>query len=274
MGAAYSHHWWIERRFRSVAWIAASPRRLAAGVGIATGLVAFDIGVHAVRASDSGATRSSARIASASPDPTAPPVRHGTRNSVANGEKESTRDSTAAANPGSREVLATFALSSPESVEEEVAKELGLQLVERSQAFDLGYRIVRYRVPDDGKIAGVIARLRADPRVGKAQANVQYTLPEEHPPPTAVSDLKERTGEAAGERQGPASRRTVAAPTSPKKAQRKLGGPATAAEIVAAAEGGRKQGSRHKGPLASGGHAALRWPTADEPFVNVGAASR
>lgn len=252
----------------------ASPRRLAAGVGIAIGLAAFDLGAHAVRASDSGATRWPTRIASASPDPAASPLRHGARDSVANGEKALTQDPAAATDPGSREVLATFALSSPESVEEEVAKELGLQLVDRSQAPSLGYRIVRYRVPDARAITTVIARLRADRRVARAQANVQYTLPDENPPPTAVSNLKELPGEAADERQGPASGRAVAAPISPKKTQRKPEGPAKIAEVVAATEGGRKQASRHKGPLASGGRAALRWPTADEPFVNVGAANR
>ena len=67
----------------------------------------------------------------------------------------------------------------PESLDEEVAKAHGLEIVGRNTMSSLGLRLVRYRIPDGRSLSSVVERLKADPRVESAQANVRYALPEQ-----------------------------------------------------------------------------------------------
>jgi hypothetical protein len=79
-------------------------------------------------------------------------------------------------------ILAGFPLATPESIEEDVAKQYGLQLVRRLTPESLNRRIVVYRIPDSRAVADVVAALKVDQRVSSAQANVRYSLAAQQPP--------------------------------------------------------------------------------------------
>jgi hypothetical protein len=75
-------------------------------------------------------------------------------------------------------VLAGFPMSTPESVEEDVAKAHGLEIVRRFTIASIDRRIVvfrhnvRHRAAED-----VVAALKADSRAASAQVNLRYRLP-------------------------------------------------------------------------------------------------
>lgn len=166
--------------------------------------------------------------------------------------------------PGGEIILAGFLLSTPERVEEDVAREHRLEIVGRFPLQGLGKRIVRYRIPDGRAAADVVAILRADQRVASAQANLRYRL---HAPATATSSAKPQ-GPPIGRRdvgEVSAADRKVATParSRPQLAEAPAGGPPVAAST-----------SRRERPLVAGTAAAMRWPTADEPFVGVGVTNR
>ncbi len=103
-------------------------------------------------------------------------------------------------------ILVALALSTPGNVEEEIARDHGLELVERTELSALGLRIIRYRVGDGRPADSVIASLLRDTRVERAQRSVAYRLPVQPPAPVA------------GAEKAPA---TAAAPRNPRPADRK-----------------------------------------------------
>lgn len=82
-------------------------------------------------------------------------------------------------------ILAAFHTSTPESTEEELAKQHGLEIVRRMTLPSLDLRVVTYRARHGSASAEIVQRLRADPRVSSAQVNVAYRAVE--PDDTKVS---------------------------------------------------------------------------------------
>lgn len=82
-------------------------------------------------------------------------------------------------------ILAALHASAPESTEEELAKQHGLDIVRRVTLSSLDLRVITYKVRDSSASAEIVQRLRADPRVSSAQANVVYRAVE--PDETKVS---------------------------------------------------------------------------------------
>jgi hypothetical protein len=119
-------------------------------------------------------------------------------------------------------ILALFDASESTTVEEEVAKTHGLDIVSRLTLEPLGKRVVRFRIPDARSTMELVAELSADARVGSAQPNFRYRI-SDHP-----------AGGANKQRRFAAEQR----------------------------------------PDDSNNQATLRWSTASEPFVDVGARSR
>ncbi|MBX9591904.1 MAG: hypothetical protein K2X43_21640, partial [Hyphomonadaceae bacterium] len=174
-------------------------------------------------------------------------------------------------------ILVAFAASVPHSLDEDIARQHGLELIDRTELAALGWRVVRYRAPAHRPIAAIVAELRDDQRIRGAQGSIQYGLSVPGAPATEVSGLEERAGAARHARrgeppQGPVRRsldgRAVAAS---RDAGARHDRPRTT-EMAGARKGGRSgEGGR---ALASAGQMALRFPTADEPFVNVGVPGR
>ena len=180
---------------------------------------------------------------------------------------------TADGTPSDDTILVAFASSTPLSFDEDVAKQHGLELIDRTELLSFGLRIVRYRARDNTPIAAIIANLQKDQRISTAQANAEYRLPAPSGPPNEVSRLN------------PPGARQAKRPDPPSASVRRHSGgktvtvaapkPAEQPRIVDVAgtprAGGLDKGQR---PLASAGQTALRFPTADEPFVNVGVGGR
>jgi hypothetical protein len=145
-------------------------------------------------------------------------------------------------------ILAFFDESTPETVEEEVAKTHGLEVVSRKTLTVLGMRMVRFRVPDARSVTDVIAILRADKRVASAQPNFRYRPLLQ---PREVSQAKEHPKARASHKRG------LAATQRPGRGR-------VAINLSALPAGA---------PVARN-RVSLRWPTADEPFVNVGMSNR
>lgn len=175
-------------------------------------------------------------------------------------------------------IIATFPLAAPLSLEEEVARTHGLQVLDRRNLKALGRRIVRFRVLNGQPVTGVLAGLRADQRVGSAQANLWYRLPSE-PPAQSSPPVPAPPAVAAGKSDTP--RQALAPPRrrSLKNATATKAQPARPISPMPAAGNDfldmrKAQAGRANGVLANGSRTALRWPTADEPFVNVGPSTR
>jgi hypothetical protein len=133
-------------------------------------------------------------------------------------------------------ILVAFALASPESANQEIAKEYSLELVDSRELTALGLRLVRYRVSDDRPVAGVVASLLRDARVERAQVSVTYRAPAPAPPadvasktPTPPAVAKTRPVRPAERIKGavsvaqapkvPEPSRTSAAPQQPAEAR-------------------------------------------------------
>jgi hypothetical protein len=157
-------------------------------------------------------------------------------------------------------VIVAFPLSAPESVEEDVAKEHKLEFVRRLEIGLSDRRIVVYRVSGGRSAAEVVAALKGDVRVSSAQENFRYTLPPREPAPTAVSDAKRHVSR-------PDEKASLPARTS--RAGENL---RAARDVVAARPTERRSGQQ--GSMVRSNNAVLRWPTADEPFANIGARNR
>jgi hypothetical protein len=121
-------------------------------------------------------------------------------------------------------ILVALALSTPTSVDEDVARQHGLELVDRTELPELGLRIVRLRAPDGRAIDPILAGLRNDQRIRTAQRNLQYGVPGAPPagvvaatPGGAVARRRAARKAAADGRQrlaGPAASGTKAPPSA------------------------------------------------------------
>jgi hypothetical protein len=118
-------------------------------------------------------------------------VRAGEQQSAAAGQTTSPGPVEASAHRHS--VLVAFAFSAPSGVEDEIAKEHQLELVDKLALPTLGLRVVRYTIPDSRTLESVLVELRADRRVSSAQVNVEYEQIEPTPP-TAVAEGPPRAG--------------------------------------------------------------------------------
>ena len=156
-------------------------------------------------------------------------------------------------------ILAEVPEFAPESVDEHIAREHGLQLVTRLTIGGPGRRIVVYRVFDGRSPAEVVGTLRRDRRVSSAQMNVVYRLPLAAPVQGAISDAKPPLGILGrqAKRQGSRYDQKGSGPT---------GGPLPTAgeQTTALLSSGATQ------VLVTKKHGRLRWPTADEPFLDIG----
>ena len=174
-----------------------------------------------------------------------------------------------AADANGETVLAVFAASTPETAEEEIAKAHKLELVKRLDVGTLKKRVVLYRITDGRSPADVVAALKNDARVSAAQPNARYAVAPQLPPPSPP----------------PATSASPPAPPRPAKQarhqvprpERKVQPPAAIARTPeAAAPGPSALSSRRpeRGGLVAKSQTALRFPTADEPFVNIGVRNR
>jgi hypothetical protein len=170
-------------------------------------------------------------------------------------------------------VIAVFPSSAPANVEEDVAKAHKLELVRRLAIGLSDKRIVVYRIGDGRNAAEVVAALKGDLRVGSVQANVRYTpLPQQRPGPPAVSDVKqprERLGKQ-GQQQTLRRDAKVKPPVGAGVEER----PSAARKALAIPPTVTTRRSTEQGSLVARNHTALRWPTADEPFVNIGSRNK
>jgi hypothetical protein len=136
-------------------------------------------------------------------------------------------------------ILVALASSVPTSVDEDLATQYGLELLDRTELPELGLRIVRFRASGDRATGPIIADLRNDRRVRRAQLNVQYGLPAQGVPAPEVSRLK-----------GPA---VVAKPeTIQPRSDRKTAAAAQAGQRPAAALDRKPVSSRTDAPLQVG----------------------
>ena len=159
--------------------------------------------------------------------------------------------------PGEDLVLAEVPEFAPESVEERIAREHGLQLVTRLTVGGPGRRIVVYRAFDGRSPAEVVAALKRDQRVSSAQTNAVYRLPPAAPAQGAINDAKPPLGISGRQAKRQRSRHD-------QKGSGPTSGPrATAGEPVTALP---------RSAIVTNDHGRLRWPTADEPFLDIGMA--
>jgi len=171
-------------------------------------------------------------------------------------------------------ILVEYPLSTPESVENDVAKQHKLELVRRLAGASLNKRIVVYRIPDARAATEVVAALKADQRVSSAQPNLRYGLPRQQPPEAEISELKPSPDNSAKQEKRHASEprpRSIAEPKSKAQPEHRRK-PAQATRAAGGIPAMARSGQR--GSLVAGNQAALRWPTADEPFVNLGVTNK
>jgi hypothetical protein len=94
------------------------------------------------------------------------------------------------ATTGDDTILVALALSVPTSVDEDLASQYELELLDRTELPELGLRIVQFRASGNRATGPIITDLRKDQRVRRAQLNVQYGLPTQGVPAPEVSRLK------------------------------------------------------------------------------------
>lgn len=87
------------------------------------------------------------------------------------------------ASAGDDTILVALASSVPTSVDEDLARQYGLELLDRTELPELGLRIVQFRASGNRATGPIITDLRNDQRVRRAQLNVRYGLPEDMPTP-------------------------------------------------------------------------------------------
>lgn len=74
-------------------------------------------------------------------------------------------------------ILVALALPVEQSVEEDIAKQYDLELLERTELPALGLRIVQFRASGNRPTGPILAELRNDHRIRRAQLNAQYGQP-------------------------------------------------------------------------------------------------
>lgn len=171
-------------------------------------------------------------------------------------------------------ILAGFPASAPESVEEDVAKAHALEIVRRFTIESLDTRIVVYRAKDARTAADVVAALKQDLRVASAQVNMRYGLQQRAPPQDAADRGKKASARDA-------ARQAKVRPAAPDRKNRISETPpgtghsdAAPGAMAARSAPPPLRPSQRQGSLVTSKQAALRWPTADEPFVNVGVTNK
>ncbi|MFM9848645.1 MAG: hypothetical protein ACKVP3_15955 [Hyphomicrobiaceae bacterium] len=108
-------------------------------------------------------------------------------------------------------ILAAFASSTPESVEEELAKQHGLEILKRVTLSSLDLRVVTYRAREgSAAVAAIVPRLRADPRVSSAQANVTYRAIEPVETEVSVAEHPRNIGQRDAKQPVPMGKRAPA----------------------------------------------------------------
>jgi hypothetical protein len=168
----------------------------------------------------------------------------------------------------SEAILAGFPLSTLESVEEDVGRDHGLELVRRFASESLGKRIVVFRVPDSRAISDVLAALKSDPRVGSAQLNARYEPPKPEAPAPRIGELKQAPIPKDGKGRASQPDRKINLSSRGEAKDKR-------SEAAQATRPGRTiSTSRQQAALTTRSHGALRFPTADEPFVNVGTTNK
>lgn len=103
-------------------------------------------------------------------------------------------------------ILVAIALSVPQSVDEDIAKQYDLQLLDRTELPELNLRIVQFRVAGNRAVAPLLSDLRNDQRIRRAQQNAQYSVPLQSSPAPGSSRLNVPPAEApppAPDRKGP-----------------------------------------------------------------------
>jgi hypothetical protein len=158
-------------------------------------------------------------------------------------------------------LLVELAPDLPPGSAESLGKDHGLEIVDILDFPSLTLRLIRYRIRDGSVLADVLPRLRQDARVRSAQTNVVYRAPEPQQPqaPAASPTTTARAPQEAKVLAQP-SQRAKGKLTSAKASARKDVGIATPSPAWEQPE---------RSP-ASVTQTALRFPTADEPFVNRG----
>jgi hypothetical protein len=97
---------------------------------------------------------------------------------------------------GEDTILVAIVLSVPQSVDEDIAKQYGLELLDRTELPDLNLRIVQFRVSGNRAIAPVLSDLRNDQRIRRAQQNAQYSVPSQGSSAPGISRLNGPPAEA------------------------------------------------------------------------------
>lgn len=72
------------------------------------------------------------------------------------------------------EIVATLPSATPQSIEDDVARDFNLVLLQRTDIALTSERLIRYRIPDGRAVGAVIAALAADARLGAPQPNLVY----------------------------------------------------------------------------------------------------
>ena len=93
-------------------------------------------------------------------------------------------------------ILVAIALSVPQSVDEDIAKQYDLKLLDRTELPELNLRIVQFRGAGNRAVAPLLSDLRNDQRIHRAQQNAQYNVPSPNSPAPGSSRLNGPPAEA------------------------------------------------------------------------------
>ena len=93
-------------------------------------------------------------------------------------------------------ILVAIALSVPQSVDDDIAKQYDLQLLDRTELPELNLRIVQFRLTGNRAVAPLLSDLRNDQRIRRAQQNAQYSVPSQSNPAPGSNRLNGPPAEA------------------------------------------------------------------------------
>lgn len=119
---------------------------------------------------------------------------------------------------GDDTMLVALALAVPQSVDDEIGRQYGLELIDRTELTDLGLRIVQFRAPANRAVEPILAELRNDQRIRRAQRNARYEMPTQSKPAPGVAAATPNAKVQASARRGPNG-------TPGAKLRRRLAGP-------------------------------------------------
>lgn len=88
------------------------------------------------------------------------------------------------------EIVATLAPGAPAGVEDEVARDFGLRVLERLDLTLTGERVVRFAIADQRSIGAVLSALAAETRLREPQPNFVYLPQQSDRPQSAPADLQ------------------------------------------------------------------------------------